>query len=444
MSRFDLGIRCDWFLGMAGGDARVERNWFVGVKDGRIETVGPWKEPLRRSAKKFHHQPNHVVMPGLVNGHTHLPMTLFRGIEDDAPLRTWLFERIFPLEAKLVGRGFVRLGAELAALECIRFGVTTVNDMYFYVDEVARVIDRAGLRACLGQTFLDFPTPEDKDLGSDKTALFEGLVKKWGRHPRIRITLAPHAPYTVGDDRFREVVRLSEKYGAMIHLHLNETESEIAEHLRKFGLSPVERLGKLGVFCPRTVCAHGVHMTEEDHAALRAAGASVIYNPDSNMKLSSGVAPVPRYLRDGVAVAIGTDGSASKNDLSLFAAMNVGTKLQKVANHDNTAMTAVDALRLATWLGARAIGLGDVCGSLAPGKRADLIFVDMGYPHLQPVNSVVSHLVYAVQGLEVSTVICDGKVLMKDRKVLTLRAEKIFRGAAAMARRISRELAEMR
>ncbi len=441
--KFDLGIRCDWFLGMAGGDPQVDRDWFLGITDGAVAWVGPWKSSLRKSCRKFIYQSGQVVMPGLVNGHTHLPMTLFRGIEDDAPLQKWLFQRIFPLEAKFVDRGFVRLGAELAALECIRFGVTTVNDMYYYVDEIARVIDRAGIRATLGQPVLDFPTPEDKDLGSDKSVVFERNWKKWHRHPRIRMGLAPHAPYTVGDEKFREVVRLSEKFSAPIHVHLNETESEVKEHLSKHGVGPVERLHKLGVLGSRTVCAHSVHMTDRDHEMIRATGTAVVFNPDSNMKLSSGVAPVPRYLKEGVQVAIGTDGSASKNDLSLFSAMNVGAKLQKLANHDNTAMTAVDALRLGTWLGARALGLGHVCGSLEPGKRADVILVDFQHPHLQPVNSVVSHLVYAVNGMEVSTVICDGKFLMKDRKVLTLNQKEIFKKAQGVAKRLAKELAEM-
>lgn len=443
---FDIGVRCAHFLSMKGGVASPETDVFVGIRGSKIAEVSPWSashEILFASgvlAHDFQNASHHVVLPGLVNGHTHLAMTLFRGLEDDAPFHRWLFERILPLEGALVDAEFVRIGTELAALECIRFGVTTVCDMYFFAETVAEVLDRAGLRGWVSQVFSDFPLPEDRALGSDKSLLFKNLCEKLKGHPRLTAALGPHAPYTCSDSVFQQVAKLSQEFSAPIHTHLSETAQEVKESLAKHGKTPVKRLSGLDVLNERLLAAHCVHFEEGDFELMKAAGASVAYNPDSNLKLSSGVAPITRYRRVGIPVALGTDGAASNNDLSLFGAMDIGTKLQKLADSDNTAMTASDALCCATWEGARALKMQDRIGSLEVGKEADLILVDLNFPHLQPVHDVRSLLVYSAQGLEVDTVVVAGKVLMRGRAYTTLDEKRILSEAEQVCAKIQEAL----
>lgn len=445
-SPFDLGIRCAHFLSMAGGVASPQTDIFVGVRGGKIAEVAPWSsryENLLTSgslALEFLNADHHVVLPGFVNGHTHLAMTLFRGLEDDAPLQQWLFERILPLEAELVDSEFVRIGTELAALECIRFGVTTVCDMYFFAETIAEVLDRAGLRGLVSQVFSDFPLPEDRELGADKALLFKKLNEKYLDHPCITAALGPHAPYTCSDEVFRQVVHLSQEFSAPIHTHVSETAQEVKDSLNTYGKTPVHRLFGLGVLNERLIAAHCIHFEEGDFALMSDSGASVAYNPDSNLKLSSGIAPITRFRNMGIAVALGTDGAASNNDLSLFGAMDIGTKLQKLAASDNAAMTASDALCCATWEGARALKMQDRIGSLEVGKEADLILVDLNFPHLQPIHDVRSLLVYSAQGLEVETVIVSGKVLMRNRVIEVLDEKRIYQEAEQVRTKIQERL----
>lgn len=432
---------------MAGGQADPRSEIFVGIRDGKIAEISPWasgEDARARNAEKraacadFIDGHSHAIMPGLVNGHTHLAMTLFRGLSDDVPFHQWLFDNILPLEAERVDAEFVRVGTELAALESIRFGVTTVNDMYFFAETIADVLDRAGMRGWVAQGWLSGTLPEDKVLGRDKEKLFRRLWDRYGKHERIVPALAPHAPYTCDDKVFEQVRRISEEFSAPIHTHLSETAREVEDSVRMHGMTPVQRLAKLGVLTPRTLCAHCVHLDEADAETLRACGSGVSYNPDSNLKLSSGIAPIARYLKKGIPVAFGTDGAASNNDLSVFGAMDVGTKLQKLASGENTAMVATDALSCATWDGARAMGLQHEIGSLEVGKSADLIVIGLDHPHLQPLHDLRSQLVYSMQGLEVETVVCAGKVLMRNREFQTLDAQRIYSEAEAIRAQISR------
>lgn len=434
--RFDLGVYAETALPMSGGRALPEAKRFLGVKDGAIVEYGPWRPSRKAECKKFLDGSGQVLLPGLVNGHTHLPMTLLRGVEDDVPFHVWLFERILPLEGKLVSKEFVRAGTELAALECIRFGVTTVNEMYFYASATAAVLDRAGLRANVAQTMADFPLPEDKDLGTDKFALVAALAKRYAGHRRIRAAYGPHAPYSCGDELLRRVAQASGRDGLPVHIHVSETAREVAESVEKHGMSPVARLKKLGLLKPGVICAHCVHLSEADRVVFKAAGASAVYNPDSNMKLGSGIAPVADYQRRGIPWSFGTDGAASNNDLSIFGAMDVGTKLQKLAQGDPTALSAADSLYAATAGGAAAIGWGQEVGSLEVGKRADFLLLNLAHPHLQPVHSVVSQLVYSAQGPEVSVTVCEGRVLYERGKFLTLDEKKIYAAAARWQKKI--------
>lgn len=440
MKKFDLVIHAETAIPMSGGDCRVGKDLFIGIRGGVIDEVSPWKASRKKEGKKFLSTKGKVVMPGLVNGHTHLPMTLFRGLEDDVPFHVWLFERILPLEGKMVSRDFVKVGTELAALECIRFGVTTVNEMYFYAEETAKVWDKAGLRGIISQTMAKFPLPEDKDLGTDKFAIFEKLRKKFSKHKRIEIGMAPHAPYSCDDELLRKVGKVSQETGAPIHIHVSETKKEVEDSKKEFGISPVKRLQNLGMLSSRVKAAHCVHLEDEDREIFKKTGAAAIYNPDSNMKLGSGIAPVADYLKRGIPVCFGSDGCASSNNMSILHVMNIGTKLQKLASGDNTAMVAAQALRMATWGGAHALGLGNLIGSIEKGKRADIIFVDFSSPHMQPVHDPVSHLVYSASGLEVDSVICEGKVLYSDKKFHTLSEKKIYEAATKWKNKIQAEL----
>jgi len=430
---FDLGIRCGHLLTLRGGSGEVIPDGFVGIRGNRIVEVAVFQPLHQKDSLSFLDLRTRIVMPGLVNAHTHLAMSLFRGFEDDVPFQEWLFNRIFPVEAKSVDAEFVKTGVELSALECIRFGTTTVNDMYFYTETGAEVLDRAGLRARVAWPFMDFPVPDEKHLGaqalSSRAERFKKFHERYRSHSRIKPCLGPHAPYTCGDELLLQIKVLSESLGVPIHMHVAETEQEVRDSLERYGKTPIQRLFDLGLLSKNFFAAHGVFLSEADQNLVRKAGASIIYNPDSNMKLGSGVAPIPLYRKQGIPIGLGTDGAASNNDLSMFGAMDIGTKVQKLSHHDNTAMVALDALNLATLEGARAIGLDSEIGSIEVGKCADLISIRTDFPHMQPLHSVLSQLVYSCQGLEVDHVICDGSLLLKGGEFQTLEADAIYQNA---------------
>lgn len=442
--KFELGLSCRWLVSMAPDQPLVQENCFVGIQNGKIAVVEKLKATHKKACKKWIDGKNHVLMPGLVNGHAHLPMSLLRGAEDDADLQTWLFQRIFPLEAKFVNKNFVRLGTQLSALESIRFGITTTNDMYFYSSESAKIWDEAGLRGIFHQPFMDFPLPEDKDLGPDRWGRFHKNFKNYQNHRRIRFGLAPHAPYTCSDEILNDVARISEELKCPIHIHVSETAQEVQESMQKFGMSPVERLQKLKVLTPRTTCAHGIHLSAQDLKILKATGASVIHNPDSNSKLAAGICPVPILKQTGIPVGLGTDGVVSNNNLNLFGTMNLTAKMHKLNSGNPAVMKTHEVLHLATLGSARALGLHDQIGSLEVGKEADCLLVSMIHPHLQPANDVASHLVYACTGNEVETVVCSGRVLYHSGKHLTLNAKKILSNSEKFGKKVQTELRSMK
>lgn len=441
--KYDIGVRCDWAIPMKDGHATVYENFFIGINQNTITEAAPFKPKHKTNSKKFISKPGTAVIPGLINGHTHLPMTLFRGIEDDSDLSVWLFERIIPLELKFVSPEFCKLGMELAALECLRFGTTTVSDMYYFPEIALKIWDQAGLRGVFSQAFVDSEIPEDKFLGPDREARFRKLSTKYKNHPRLYVGIAPHAPYSCSDELLRKVSQLSEETQARILIHLSETAFEVEKSIKDHKLRPTFRLEKLGILGPRTSCAHSVHIDDEEMKVIARTGTSIIYNPDSNSKLSSGTAPIPSYFKAGVPVGLGTDGSASANDLSLFGAMDLGVKMQKLFHKSPTALTAEQILSSATWNGARALGLGDQVGSIEIGKRADLTIVDFNHPHLQPVNSVLSNLVYSTHGSEVDTVICDGKVLLENKKFKFLKTQPVYKKAESIRKKMKTHLSSL-
>ncbi len=308
---------------------------------------------------------------------------------------------------------------------------------------ISEVWRTSSVRRRISQPWSKGPNPENRVLGTDKVKTFEKLIEKYGKHERITVALGPHSPYLCSDEILREVRETATRFDAPIHIHLCETKQEVESSMKEFGVTPVRRLYDLGILSPKTLAAHCVHLNDDDIGLMKKSGTSVSYNPDSNLKLSSGIAPITKYRAEGIPVALGTDGSASNNDLSLFGAMDLGTKLQKLISGDNTAMVAADALRLATWEGARALGIQDRVGSIEVGKDADLILIGLDHPHLQPIHDLRSQLVYSVQGLEVETVLCKGRILMKNRNILALDETKSLREAEGMRERIRNALKEL-
>jgi 5-methylthioadenosine/S-adenosylhomocysteine deaminase len=377
-----------------------------------------------------------LIMPGLINAHTHAPMTLFRGIADDLPLETWLHEYIWPAEAKWVGPEFVRLGTQLAAAEMIRSGTVLFCDMYFFEDDIAEACKEAGLRVVIGEGLVDFPNPDYK-TPEEGLKRNEYLLHKWENDSLVFPSIQPHSPYAASSELMQQGKALADQYGVPYLLHVSETQSEVQESMEKYGRTPVGRLADLGVLGPTTVAIHGVHLTDEDIALLAQHGASVVHCPESQLKLASGFTPVPKLLEAGVKVGLGTDGAASNNDLNMFGEMGTAAKVHKVITGDPTAMPARQALGMATLEAARVLGLEDRLGSLEVGKRGDIIVLDLDVPHMVPVYDITSHLVYAAHSSDVCTVIIDGCVVMRDRELLTLDEGEIFARAREMAREIA-------
>ncbi len=404
---------------MKGGDTATQGNMLLGVEKEKITAIEPWAEGTW-SATKVLRAPHAVIMPGLINAHTHLPMSLFRGLADDLSFDDWLLKNILPLEARVVNPEFVRVGTELSLLEMIAAGTTCMAEMFYFDDEIAEVVDQAGMRALVGESILDFAVPDNKNLDGSDFRIMDKLFEKYQRHERIRPSIAPHSPYTCGDETLKKVLSYAQKKDIPIQIHVSETQGEWERSLKEHGMSPLARLKKLGYLDHPALFAHCVHLDEADTKLLAKSQASPVYNPESNMKLSAGAAPIRRYLDHGIKVAIGTDSAASNNDLNLFKEMDCGCKMQKLVNKSTTALTAPEALRMATLDGAHALGLADKVGSLEIGKLADFIAVDLRAPHMQPLHSIASQLVYAANGSEVQHVVCHGKILFEDRQYRTL------------------------
>jgi len=373
-----------------------------------------------------------IVLPGLINTHTHAPMVLYRGLADDLPLREWLERYIFPAEAKTVSPEFVRIGTRLAALEMIHSGTTLYADMYYFEEEIARVTRSAGLRGVLGQTIIQFPVADARNP-QEGLARTERFIQEFREDELIVPAVAPHAMYTLDTQTLRDARALAKKYAAPVLIHLAETEDEVKTSRERYNLTPAAYLESIGFWGPKTVAAHAVWLTEDEVPILRQRGVSVSHNPESNMKLASGIAPVPRYLANGLTVGLGTDGAASNNDLDMFEAMRQAAFLHKVHTRDPRAIPAPVALAMATIDAARALGLADRVGSLEAGKRADVIVVSTDRARQVPMYDPVSHLVYVTRGDDVQSVIINGRVVMRDRQVLTLDEQQVLSEARAMA-----------
>jgi 5-methylthioadenosine/S-adenosylhomocysteine deaminase len=381
-----------------------------------------------------------ILLPGLVNAHTHVPMTLLRGLADDLRLDVWLMGYVMPVEREFVSPDFVRLGTSLACAEMIRSGITSFADMYYFEEAVAETTAAAGMRALCGQTVLKFPSP---DAGSFEDSLDHArdFIARWKGHPLVTPAPAPHAPYTCTAEILRACAELAVEFDVPLHTHLSETLLEVEQWRKTHGMPVIPWVKKQGLLDARLLAAHCVHVDEGEMRTLRNAGAGVAHNPSSNLKLGSGVAPVTKMLDAGLSVGIGTDGPASNNDLDMFEEMRLAALLAKGTSGDPTALPARDALLMATRMGAHALHLGDLTGSIAPGKRADLILVEPGPLHNSPQFSreplaVYSRLVYATKSTDVTDVMCNGRWLMRDRRLLTLDEAALCEAARDYAKRI--------
>jgi 5-methylthioadenosine/S-adenosylhomocysteine deaminase len=381
-----------------------------------------------------------VVMPGLVNAHTHAPMTLLRSLADDLRLDVWLMGYMMPVEREFVRPDFVALGSELACAEMIRSGTTCFADMYYFEEAVATATSAAGVRALCAQTVLKFPAPDAASY-EDALAAARAFIERWKGHPLIVPGVAPHAPYTCTAEIFRACAELASEFDVPLHTHLAETALEVERARKEYGMPVVPWVKKQRLFDAKVLAAHCVHVDEGEIRALRDGYAGVAHNPTSNLKLGSGVAPVAKMIELGLNVGIGTDGPASNNDLDMFEETRLAALLAKGTSGDPTAIPARTALAMATRLGASALHLGDITGSLEPGKRADLIVVDLDQSHTTPrfnrdVNAIYSQLVYAAKSTDVIDVMCDGRWLMRDRRLLTIDEARLQADAREVARRI--------
>src|SRR5687768_3053301 len=415
---------------------QIVENGAVAIDGADIVAVGPVADVTARfRGRETLDARGQVVLPGLINTHTHAPMVLYRGLADDLALSEWLEKYIFPAEAKTVSPDFVRAGTRLAALEMIQSGTTTYADMYYFEEEIAKETKAAGLRGVLGQTIIQFPVADAK-TPAEGLARAEAFIKAYKDDALITPAVAPHAIYTLDAATLRAARDLSRRHNVPTLIHLAETADEVKNAETQFKLSPVRYLESLGFLGSGVLAAHGVWVAEPDIALLKMRGVGVSHNPESNMKLASGAAPVPAYLAADAALGLGTDGAASNNDLDMFEAMRVSSLLHKLQTGDPRAVSARTALEMATIGGARALGMADRLGSLEAGKRADLIVVSMASARQTPMYDPISHLVYATRGDDVRTTIVHGKVLMKDRNVLTLNQASVLSEARAWAEKV--------
>jgi 5-methylthioadenosine/S-adenosylhomocysteine deaminase len=416
----------------------------VAVDGVNIVAVGTPEDVARRfTAAETIDASGQVVLPGLVNTHTHAAMVMYRGLADDLALMDWLQKYIFPAEAKTVSPEMVRVGTRLAALEMIQSGTTTFADMYYFEEEVGRVVKAAGLRGVLGETIIGFPVA-DARTPAEALARTEAFIREFAGDELVTAVPAPHSTYTVDEASLRAVRELADRYKVPILIHVAETEDEVRIIEQRHRMTPVGWLASIGFLGPDVIMAHGVWLTGDDIVTIRRTGASVSHNPESNMKLASGIAPVPKLLAAGVTVGLGTDGAASNNDLDMFGAMREAAFLHKVATRDPQAIPASVALEMATIDGARALGLDRKVGSLEVGKRADLITVSMAGARQTPMYNPVSHLVYVSRGGDVRTTIVNGRVLMRDREMRTLDERGVLADARALARKVREAVAPTR
>ncbi|MDX2440045.1 MAG: amidohydrolase [Desulfobacterales bacterium] len=419
-------------------DFDIIKHGIICIKDGRLVRISAKAhEQELPDSREVIDAKGGIVLPGLVNTHTHLPMTLFRGLADDLPLNIWLNEHIFPAEKENINPKSVRYGTLLACSEMLLSGTTTCCDGYFLEEIVAEAVNESGIRAILGQGVIDFPAPGVADPSENiKTAV--AFVKKWlGVSPNIIPSIFCHSPYTCSTRTLKDAKTAADNKGLLFQIHVSETKQELNQIQSEHRMTPVEYLDSIGILDANTLLAHCVWIDDHDIEIIAKQNAKISHNPESNMKLAAGVAPVPRFLDSGITVGLGTDGCASNNNLDLFQEMDTTAKLHKVISHDPTVMDAKSVIIMATIGGAKAIGLGNEIGSIEVGKQADLIIIDTDKPHLTPLYNPVSHIVYAASGSDVRDVLVAGEFLVRNRKLLTLDLDETLERVTEISKVIS-------
>lgn len=399
------------------------------IEGDKIQYIGELKEDLK--VDKIIDGENKVAMPGLVNAHTHISMSLLRNYADDVPLYEWLTQKIWPVEANLTEED-VYWGAMLSIAEMIQSGITCFSDMYFFMEEVGKATEETGIRGVLSRGTIE---EESEVVNKEKLDYTRNLYKNWNGKAdgRIKVMVAPHAPYTCSPAYLEKIMDLAKELGAGIHIHLSETKKEVEDSFEQYKKSPIKHVYDLGLFEIPTLAAHCVHVSDEDIEILSANGVSVVNNPGSNLKLASGFAPVEKMINRGVNVALGTDGSSSNNNLNMFEEINLAAVINKAVNESAISIPAITAIEMATSNGAKALNWEDEIGSIEVGKKADLILVDMNKPHLYPRHNIISAIAYSCQASDVETVIVDGKILMEKYELKTIDIEKVMYNAEKAA-----------
>ncbi len=439
MADADLLISGGLILTLDEKDTAIEDGSLV-ISGDAIADIGPRSLLEKRwHARDVLDARGCLVMPGLVNAHTHAAMTCFRGIADDMDLMEWLNNYIFPAEAKNVDPEFVYWGTLLACAEMIRSGTTTFSDMYIFEDETARACSDAGMRSILGEVLFDFPSPNFK-TPDEGLAYTERLIRKWSDHPLVRIMVEPHALYTCSEELLLRSKGLADRYGLRYAVHLLENRQETRQLQAKFGKKAVTFLRDIGFLTDRFFAFHCVCLDEDDIAMLADGGCGAVHVPESNMKLASGCAPVSKMISAGIPVGLGTDGCASNNNLDMFGEMDSAAKLEKVERLDPTLMSARTVLRMATCQGARVLGMDGQVGRLEKGMKADVIVLNLNKPHLTPLYNAHSQLVYAASGADVETTVINGRIVMKNRRILTFDENEAMSRVSAIALRVKRSL----
>src|SRR5271154_6628682 len=423
------------------GARTIYNDGAVAVKGDTIVGAGPRREiESKYLAVQTIDAKGKLVLPGFINGHTHVPMTLFRGLHDDVTLNDWLYKYIFPAEKQNVNEEFVRWGTRLAAAEQIRGGVTTFADMYYFEDAVAEETKAAGMRGVLGETFIDFPAPDNKSE-AEMLAYTEKFLKKWQGDPLIHAAAAPHSIYTCSRKTLQDSAALARKYHAPILIHVAEMKKELDDSLKQNGLTPVQYLEKLGILGPDVLSAHCIYVDADDRKTLANRQVGCVHNPSSNMMLSSGVAPVVEERAAGIAVGLGTDGPAgSNNDLDLMEEMDLAAKLQKITKMDPRALGAQAVVEMATIEGAKALHMEKEIGSLEMRKKADIILISLEEPNAVPMYDVYAQLAYALKSSDIETVIIGGKIVMRDKKLLTIDEQAVLAKAREYGKKIDASL----
>ena len=424
-THIDLAISARWVVPIVPKHTVLENCTLI-VNKGKIMAIIPTVEAQQNyEASTWHTLDSHILMPGLVNSHGHAAMSLLRGYADDLPLQPWLEKHIWPAEQKWVDEAFVEDGSKLAIAEMLLSGTTCFADMYFFPEVTAKVALEAGIRTQLAFTIMDFPTP----WASSADECFQkgvALQDTYRSHDLINIAFGPHAPYTVSNDTFIKIVNYAEEFQSPIQVHLHETEEEINTSLKLFGMRPIERLAKLGLLSARTQCVHMTQVNDADIKILQASGAHVVHCPESNLKLTSGLCPVGQLLNANINVALGTDGAASNNDLSMLMEMQSAALIGKHATGDASTICAHTALEMATLNGAKALGIADTVGSLEVGKAADMIAINMNHIGMQPLHNPINQLVYCANNAHIEHVWVNGKQLVKHANLTTLDPKNII------------------